>query len=57
MGDGRLPAIALDGEDEATWITIPDDLLIPVFVDPINSVVGHTFPDLINKLDYINCLK
>nr|GFA55958.1 hypothetical protein [Tanacetum cinerariifolium] len=30
MGDGRLPAIALDGEDEATWITIPDDLLLPV---------------------------
>ncbi|GKD30727.1 uncharacterized protein Tco_1241505 [Tanacetum coccineum] len=29
MGDGRLPAIALDGEDEATWITILDDLLLP----------------------------
>ncbi|GKC40094.1 uncharacterized protein Tco_1052478 [Tanacetum coccineum] len=28
MGDCRLPAIALDGEDEATWITIPDDLLL-----------------------------
>ncbi|GKG40327.1 hypothetical protein Tco_0467104, partial [Tanacetum coccineum] len=22
MGDGRLPAVALDQEDEATWITI-----------------------------------
>lgn len=57
MGDGRLPAIALDGEDEATWITIPDDLLIPVSADPINSVVRHTFPNLINKLDDINYLK
>ncbi|GJY36193.1 reverse transcriptase domain-containing protein [Tanacetum coccineum] len=27
MGDGRLPCIALDGEDDATWITIPEDLL------------------------------
>nr|GFA19746.1 uncharacterized protein [Tanacetum cinerariifolium] len=25
MVDGRLPIIALDSEDEASWITIPDD--------------------------------
>nr|GEY23134.1 uncharacterized protein [Tanacetum cinerariifolium] len=35
MGDGRLSCIALDGEDDATWITIPEDLLILVDDKPV----------------------
>ncbi|GJT16426.1 replication protein A 70 kDa DNA-binding subunit B [Tanacetum coccineum] len=57
MGDGRRPAIALDGEDEATWITIPDELLLPVCDNPIDTIVAYTFPDLVNRLDDINYLK
>ncbi|GJZ33339.1 DNA helicase [Tanacetum coccineum] len=57
MGDGRLPAIALDGEDEATWITIPGDLLLPVYDNPIDTIVAHTFPNLVNRLHDINYLK
>ncbi|GKB60009.1 replication factor A protein 1 [Tanacetum coccineum] len=38
MGDGMLPSIALDGEDEATWITIPEDLLIPIDDNPVEAI-------------------
>ncbi|GJS55983.1 ATP-dependent DNA helicase PIF1-like protein, partial [Tanacetum coccineum] len=41
MGDCRLPAIALDGEDEATWITIPDG---------INSHVLEKVPGELHEL-------
>ncbi|GJV40615.1 putative DNA helicase [Tanacetum coccineum] len=57
MGDGRLPFIALDGKDEATWITIPDDLLLPISDNPIDTIMAHTFPDLVNRLHDINYLK
>ncbi|KAJ9561928.1 hypothetical protein OSB04_007088 [Centaurea solstitialis] len=57
MGAGRLPAIALEGEDEATWITIPDDLLIPIVDDLIEAVVSNIFPDISNRLHDISCLK
>nr|GEU65446.1 putative PIF1 DNA helicase/replication protein A1-like protein [Tanacetum cinerariifolium] len=29
MGDGTLHSVAIDNEDEATWVEIPDDLLLP----------------------------
>ncbi|GKC60962.1 ATP-dependent DNA helicase PIF1-like protein, partial [Tanacetum coccineum] len=57
MGDGRLPCIALDGEDDATWITIPEDLLIPVDDNPVEAIVSSTFPDLLNRIQDINYLK
>ncbi|KAJ9537834.1 hypothetical protein OSB04_030567 [Centaurea solstitialis] len=57
MGAGRLPAIALEGEDEATWITIPDDLLIPIADDPIEAVVSNILSDISNRLHDISYLK
>ncbi|GKF26829.1 hypothetical protein Tco_0082723 [Tanacetum coccineum] len=57
MGDGRFPSIALDGEDDATWITIPEDLLIPVDDNPAGAIVSSTFPDLLNRIQDINYLK
>nr|GEU36318.1 uncharacterized protein [Tanacetum cinerariifolium] len=56
-GDGRLPCIALDGEDDATWITIPEDLLIPVDDNPVEAIVSSTFLDLLNRIQDINYLK
>ncbi|KAK9050619.1 hypothetical protein SSX86_030411 [Deinandra increscens subsp. villosa] len=46
MSDGRLPAIALPDETEASWITIPADLLIPVSDHLVESILSSTFPDL-----------
>ncbi|KAJ9543755.1 hypothetical protein OSB04_023462 [Centaurea solstitialis] len=57
MGAGRLPAIALEGEDEATWIIIPDDLLIPIANDPIEAIVSNIFPDISNRLHDVSYLK
>ncbi|GJV83467.1 putative DNA helicase, partial [Tanacetum coccineum] len=57
MGDGRLPSIALDDEDEATWITIPNDLLIPLVDNPIEAIVSSTYPDLPNRIHDIDYLK
>nr|GEU73156.1 hypothetical protein [Tanacetum cinerariifolium] len=55
--DGRLPAVALDQENEATWITILNDLLILVNDDPISAIVQNVFPDLLNKINGIDYLK
>ncbi|XP_022030268.2 uncharacterized protein LOC110931169 [Helianthus annuus] len=57
MGAGRLPSISLVGEDEATWIKIPNDLLIPVCDNPIGAVVSNTFPDIIDRFNDIHYLK
>ncbi|GKB05982.1 putative DNA helicase, partial [Tanacetum coccineum] len=57
MGDGRLPPIALDDEDEATWITIPNDLLIPLVYNSIEAIVSSTYPDLPNRIHNIDYLK
>nr|GFA33686.1 hypothetical protein [Tanacetum cinerariifolium] len=57
IGDGSLPCIALDGEGDATWITILEDLLIPVDDNPIEAIVLSTFPDLLNRIQDINYLK
>ncbi|GJR58474.1 putative PIF1 DNA helicase/replication protein A1-like protein [Tanacetum coccineum] len=57
MGDSRLSSIALDEEDDATWITIPEDLLILVDDKPVGAIVSSTFPDLLNRIQDINYLK
>ncbi|KAI9193846.1 hypothetical protein LWI28_000636 [Acer negundo] len=49
LGDGNLPTVSLDSEEDSCWIIIPDDLLIPNFADPVTSIVSSTYPDLINK--------
>ncbi|GKB91001.1 putative PIF1 DNA helicase/replication protein A1-like protein [Tanacetum coccineum] len=54
MGDDRLSSIALDGEDEATWIIIPEDLLIPVDDNPVVAIVSSTFLDLLNRIQDIS---
>nr|GFC68765.1 hypothetical protein [Tanacetum cinerariifolium] len=40
MGDGTLPSVAIDNEDEATWIEILDDLFLPVCDNPIEAIVS-----------------
>ncbi|KAK9050800.1 hypothetical protein SSX86_030230 [Deinandra increscens subsp. villosa] len=57
LGAGRLPAISLAGESDATWIRIPDDLLIPKAADPVAAVVSDTFPDIANRINDITFLK
>nr|XP_043633063.1 uncharacterized protein LOC122604237 [Erigeron canadensis] len=57
MGDGTLLAIKLAHEDDATGITIPDDLLIPISDNPTTAIVSSTYPDLSNIINDIEYLK
>ncbi|KAI3855648.1 hypothetical protein MKX03_030505 [Papaver bracteatum] len=53
LGDGKLPAKAIEGEEEeATWRQIPDDLLIKCGENPIQTIVEATYPELLDN--YMN---
>jgi hypothetical protein len=41
--------VARDGETEASWIKIPEDLLIPSSDDTMASIVGATYLDFPNN--------
>ncbi|MCL7023951.1 hypothetical protein MKW94_011639 [Papaver nudicaule] len=52
LGNGKLPAKAIRGEDdEATWIQIPEDLLMTCEddQDPIEAIADAIYPDLIDN--------
>ncbi|KAK9669021.1 hypothetical protein RND81_13G103600 [Saponaria officinalis] len=49
IGDGKIPATAKPGEDEKTWISIPEDMLIQNTGDPIASIVEEVYPHLLEK--------
>ncbi|KAG5012774.1 hypothetical protein JHK86_025035 [Glycine max] len=45
VGDGKLGK----GDDGCYEIEIPPDLLITNFIDPIEAIVNHTYPDIQKK--------
>ncbi|XP_021714884.1 ATP-dependent DNA helicase PIF1-like [Chenopodium quinoa] len=49
VGDGKLPAIAKEGEDEPMWINIPDDLLIKAGEVSIEEMVECVYLDLLQE--------
>nr|GEU32530.1 hypothetical protein [Tanacetum cinerariifolium] len=59
MGDGRLLCIALDGEADATWITIPEDLLTPIDDNPVEAIVSNNLEDMqiMYAPEFINTLR
>ncbi|CAH1415138.1 unnamed protein product [Lactuca virosa] len=57
MGVGRLPTCTVEGDDDGTWITIPDDLLIPVVDNPIDVVTSIVFPDILSLVNDISYIK
>jgi hypothetical protein len=44
IGDGTLPAERRASEREATWITIPEDLLLRVEGDKVAALVSKVYP-------------
>ncbi|GJZ31344.1 ATP-dependent DNA helicase PIF1-like protein [Tanacetum coccineum] len=48
VGDGK-PARIKDGEDEPTWIEIPETFLIPSSDSPIQQIVKETYPIFIQR--------
>jgi ATP-dependent DNA helicase PIF1 len=52
IGDGTLPAERRGSEREATWITIPEDLLLRVEGDKVVALVSEVYLDfLLNYRD------
>ncbi|PIA50768.1 hypothetical protein AQUCO_01200187v1 [Aquilegia coerulea] len=57
LGNGNLPTIYMCGEQEPTWIKIPDDYLLQPKNDPMKSIVEWVYPDLENKYVDLNYLR
>ena len=55
--DGKLPTISVKDADNAKWITILDDLLIPIGDHLIQAMLSNVFPDILNRLSDFSYLK
>ncbi|GJV20163.1 ATP-dependent DNA helicase PIF1-like protein [Tanacetum coccineum] len=49
VGDGKVPAKIKDGENEPTWIDIPETFLIPSSESPIQLIFKETYPNFIQR--------
>ncbi|GKC10722.1 ATP-dependent DNA helicase PIF1-like protein [Tanacetum coccineum] len=49
VGDGNLPAKIKEGENEPTWIEIPERFLIKEWDTPIQQIVAETYPDFTSR--------
>nr|GEV75987.1 hypothetical protein [Tanacetum cinerariifolium] len=49
VGDGNLPAKIKEGEDEPTWIKIPERFLIKECDTPIEQIMAETYPDFTSR--------
>ncbi|GJR46868.1 ATP-dependent DNA helicase PIF1-like protein [Tanacetum coccineum] len=47
--DGKLPAKIKDGEDEPSWIEIPEKFLIKSSNSPIEQIVAETYPNFFER--------
>ncbi|XP_021839921.1 uncharacterized protein [Spinacia oleracea] len=56
VGDGNISSSAKSGEDEATWIQIPTDLLVKDHDDKKVALVEEIYPDLLHRYKDINYL-
>ncbi|KAK9672770.1 hypothetical protein RND81_12G123500 [Saponaria officinalis] len=49
IGDGKVTATAKTGEDEKTWISIPEDMIIENTGDSVTSIVEEVHPNLLEN--------
>lgn len=49
LGDGKLPAMSKEGEDEPSLIEIPTDLLVVDDGDKKKAIINDIYPDLLNR--------
>ncbi|XP_020163675.1 uncharacterized protein [Aegilops tauschii subsp. strangulata] len=52
LGEGKLPVTRRGNEVEASWIQIPDDLLVCTSGDPIAAIVSSVYGDFLHN--YLN---
>ncbi|XP_071739204.1 uncharacterized protein [Rutidosis leptorrhynchoides] len=49
IGEGKVPALCKDGEDEPTWIRIPAEFIVKSDKPPIEAIVDTIFPNFISS--------
>jgi hypothetical protein len=49
ISDGTTPAGKRGDEREASWVTIPDDLLIQTEGEKVPALVSEVYPDLLSN--------
>ncbi|GJZ66996.1 ATP-dependent DNA helicase PIF1-like protein [Tanacetum coccineum] len=49
VGDENLPVKIKEGEDEPTWIEIPERFMIKEWDTPIQQIVAETYPDFTSR--------
>ncbi|XP_071689360.1 uncharacterized protein [Rutidosis leptorrhynchoides] len=49
IGDGKVPALCQDGEDEPTWINILEEFIVKSEKPPIEAIVDTVFPYFIQR--------
>ena len=49
MGDGKLPAIAKESEEDPTWIKILEEFLILSQGNPIKEIVNSMYPNFMTS--------
>jgi len=57
VGEGKLPTISFEDDEEPTWIEIPEDFLIPSSTNPVQQIVIDTYPELENNIMMKNYLR
>ncbi|KAM0867354.1 hypothetical protein ACQ4PT_042053 [Festuca glaucescens] len=57
IGDGKVPAVARQGESEPTWITIPSEHLVHTDGDKITAIVDYVYVDFLRRYSDPNYLK
>lgn len=56
VGNGKAPAISLDGSEDKDWVQIPSDLLIHCKENHIRTIVDTMYPDFLKKMQDKNYL-
>ncbi|XP_071714541.1 uncharacterized protein [Rutidosis leptorrhynchoides] len=51
IGDGKVPAKSKEGEDEPTWIQIPEEFIVKSEKTPIEDIVNTIFLDFTQRQD------
>ncbi len=57
IGDGKINAMKLEGEEEPTWIKIPDDMLIKFGENGIKTIVAEIYNNINESYNDLNYLR
>ncbi|XP_071727418.1 uncharacterized protein [Rutidosis leptorrhynchoides] len=57
VGDGNVPTSSKEGDDEPSWIKIPEEFIVKHGINPIETIVDTIFPEFQLRQDDEDYLK